>query len=179
MIRYALFPYVPKRHLSRASFEEMALHYMILGFKDGYNVYTRWAVRQFALAMAEMDLHGVAIACIPASTRYSHVRRWKRFADSLCRMTGAVNGFPHVHVSGSRSRVHITGDRSDSQNIKHYVDIEHGFFRGRTVIVIDDICTTGQTSLAFVEALRNAGATVPMVICLAKTKPYGSIGVPY
>lgn len=170
MIRYALFPYVPKRHLCRASFEEMALHYMILGFKDGYNIYTRWAVRQFALAMAEMDLRDVAIVCLPASTWYSHVRRWKRFAESLCAMTGAVNGFPHVHVSGSRSRVHITGDRSDCQNIKHYVDIEPEFFRGRTVIVIDDICTTGQTSQSFVDALRAAGATVPLVLFLAVTK---------
>ena len=172
MLRYALFPYVPKRFLCRASFEEIVLHYMILGFKDGMNVHTRWAVRQFALAMADMDLSDVAIVCIPASTGYSHVRRWKRFAESLCRMTGAVNGFPHVHVSGSRSRVHITGDRSESQNIKHYVDIEPEFFRGRRVIVIDDIVTTGQTSRTFTATLSNAGATVTMVLCLAKTKCY-------
>ena len=175
MIRYALYPYIPKRRLRRASFEELEVQFRILGFKDGLNIYTRWAVREFARAMTGMDLHEATVVCIPARTRYSNVRRWKRFSDLLCRATGATDGFPHVHVSGSRTRVHITGDHSVCQNIKHYVDIEHEFFRGRTVIVIDDICTTGQTSLTFVEALRNAGATVPVVICLAKTQPYRSI----
>jgi predicted amidophosphoribosyltransferase len=169
MIRYALFPYVPKRMLGRASFREMVLHYMILGFKDGFNVHTRWAVRQFAMAMADMDLTDVAVVCLPASTPYSHARRWKRFSSELCRLTGATDGYPHVHVTASRSRIHITGDRSECQNARHYADIEPGFFRGRTVIVIDDICTTGQTSQAFVNELMNAGATVPLVMFLART----------
>ena len=166
----ALFPYVPKRLLCRASFEEIVLHYMILGFKDGMNVHTRWAVRMFALAMADMDLHDVAIVCIPACSWHSHVRRWKRFTESLCRITGAVNGFPHVLVSGRRARVHITGELELATNIKHYVQIDAAFFRGRKVIVIDDICTTGRSSDAFIAAMQASGATVTMAMFLAKTK---------
>lgn len=170
MLCYALFPYVPKRFLCVASFEEIALHYMILGFKDGRNVHTRWAARQFAQALTAINLSDVVVVCIPASTQWSHIRRWKRFSQMLCRLTGAIDGFDRVHVSGSRKRAHITGEHELATNIKHYVHIDADWFRGRKVLVIDDICTTGRSSQAFIGAMEAAGATVTMAMFLAKTK---------
>ena len=145
---------------------------MILGFKDGRNVYTRWAAKLFAQALDFMDLSDTVIVCIPASTRFSHVRRWKMFADLLCRRTGAINGFDRIQVSGSRKRAHITGDYELATNIKHYVHIDAEYFRNRKVLVIDDIYTTGQSSAAFIAAMQAAGATVTMAMFLAKTRRY-------
>lgn len=172
MMSFALFPYVPKRFLCVASFEEIALHYMILGFKDGRNVHTRWAARQFAQALTAINLSDVVVVCIPASTQWSHVRRWRRFSQMLCRLTGAVDGFDRIQVSGSRKRAHITGECELSTNIKHYVHIDADWFRGRKVMVIDDIYTTGRSSQAFIGAIEAAGATVVMSMFLAKTKHY-------
>ena len=169
---FALFPYVPKRHLCVASFEEIALHYMILGFKDGRNVHTRWAARQFAQALTAINLSDVVVVCIPASTQWSHVRRWRRFSQMLCRLTGAVDGFDRIQVSGSRKRAHITGEHELATNIKHYVHIDADWFRGRKVLVIDDIYTTGRSSQAFIGAIEAAGATVVMSMFLAKTKRF-------
>ncbi len=172
MFKYALLDYFPKRMLHLASFDQQLASHMILGFKDGRNVYTRWAARLFAQALSFMDLTDTVIVCIPASTRFSHVRRWKMFADLLCRRTGAINGFDRVQVCGSRKRAHITGECELATNIKHYVHIDADFFRGRKVMVIDDICTTGQSSAAFIAAMESAGATVTMAMFLAKTKRY-------
>ena len=172
MLCYALFPYVPKRFLCVASFEEIALHYMILGFKDGRNVYSRWAARQFAGALAATDMKDVVIVCIPASTTAAHVRRWKRFSSELCRLTGAVNGFDRVQVSGSRKRAHLTGDYELATNIKHYVHIDNDFFRGKRVLVIDDIYTTGQSSAAFIDAMQAVGADVLGALFLGRTKRF-------
>lgn len=172
MMSFALFPYVPKRFLCVASFEEIALHYMILGFKDGRNVHTRWAARQFAQALTAINLSDVVVVCIPASTQWSHIRRWKRFSQMLCRLTGAVDGFDRIQVSGSRKRAHITGEHELATNIKHYVHIDADWFRGRKVLVIDDIYTTGRSSQAFIGAIEAAGATVVMSMFLAKTKRF-------
>ena len=172
MFKYALLDYFPKRKLHRASFDQQLAHYMILGFKDGRNVYTRWAAKLFAQALDFMDLSDTVIVCIPASTRFSHVRRWKMFADLLCRRTGAINGFDRIQVSGSRKRAHITGDYELATNIKHYVHIDAEYFRNRKVLVIDDIYTTGQSSAAFIAAMQAAGATVTMAMFLAKTRRY-------
>lgn len=172
MIKFALLDYLPQRMLHRSSFEQQLADHMILGFKDGRNVYTRWAARLFARALSAMDLSDTVIVCIPASTRYSNVRRWKRFSDILCRLTGAIDGFDRIQVSGSRKRAHITGDYELATNIKHYVHIDAEYFRGRKVLVIDDIYTTGQSSAAFIAAMQAAGATVTMAMFLAKTRRY-------
>ena len=170
MFKYALYDYVPQRFLRRTSEEQKILNYMILGFKDGRNVYSRMFAKQFARTLSAVDMSNVVVVCVPASTRYSHVRRWKQFSAMLCRLTGAIDGFDRVQVSGSRKRAHVTGDYELATNIKHYVHIDAGFFRGKKVLVIDDIYTTGQSSTAFIGAMQAAGATVVMAMFLAKTK---------
>lgn len=174
MMKYALYDYLPKRYQRRATFEQKDICRMILGFKDGRNVYSRWAARQFARALAAMDLSDVTIVCIPASTKCANIRRWKRFSSELCRLTGAVDGFDRVQVSGSRKKAHITGDYELCTNIKHYVHIDADFFRGRKVLVIDDIYTTGQSSSAFIGAMQAAGADVLMALFLGRTKHFCS-----
>ncbi len=170
MLKYALFEYIPKRFLHRASFEQQDVSRMILGFKDGRNVYSRWAARLFAKALAATDMSEVVIVCIPASTTAAHVRRWKRFSSELCRLTGAVNGFDRVQVSGSRKRAHVTGDYELCTNIKHYVHIDADWFRGKKVLVIDDIYTTGQSSSAFIDAMQAVGADVLGALFLGRTR---------
>lgn len=170
MIKYALYEYVPQRMLKGATTEDIITHLMVLGFKDGRNVYTRWAARQFAYALSLMDLTDTVVVCVPASTPWSHTRRWKRFLDILCSRTGAVNGFGYVKVSGSRKRAHVTGDYELCTNIKRYVHMDAERLTGRKVLVIDDIYTTGQSSASFIAALEAAGADVVMAVFLAKTR---------
>ena len=174
MFKYALYDYVPQRFLGRVPLEQKILNMMILGFKDGRNVYSKIFARQMARALSEIDMSNVVVVCVPASTRYSHVRRWKQFSAMLCRLTGAIDGFDRVQVSGSRRRAHITGECELATNIKHYVHIDADFFRGKKVLVIDDIYTTGQSSTAFIGAMQAAGASVVMAMFLAKTRLFSS-----
>lgn len=172
MMKAAIFEYIPKRFLKRATFEQKDTNRMILGFKDGRNVYSRWAARHFAHALGMTDLHDVVIVCIPASTQCAHVRRWKRFTQELCKRTGAINGFDYVQVRGSRKRAHITGDYELATNIKHYVHIDAEYFNNKKVLVIDDIYTTGQSSRSFIAAMEAAGADVVLAMFLAKTRQH-------
>ena len=48
--------------------------------------------------------------------------------------------------------------------------IDDSHFRGKNVIVIDDITTTGKTADAFIDRMVSAGANVRMAFFLAKTK---------
>lgn len=170
MMKYAIFSYIPQRFLKWTSFEEQDVSRMVIGFKDGRNVYTRWAVRQFGMALAALDLTDTVIVCVPASTQYSHIRRWKRFSQLLCKQTGAINGFNHVSVMGDRKRAHITGEYELATNIKHLLKIDADFFRGKNVLVIDDIYTTGRSSEAFISAIEATGANVRLAMFLAKTR---------
>lgn len=170
MFQYAIYDYLPQRYQRRACFEQQDINRRILGFKDGRNVYSRWAARMFAQTLYGHHLKDTVIVCIPASTMCAHVRRWKRFSKLLCEYTGAIDGFGYLQVRGSRKRAHVTGDYELCTNIKHFVDIDADFFRGKKVIVIDDIYTTGQSSRAFIGAMQAVGADVIAALFLAKTK---------
>ena len=134
-MKYALFDYVPRR-FQQISFELQDVRRMILGFKDGRNVYTRWAAKEFARALSAMDMTNTVVVCVPASTMCAHVRRWKLFSKLLCRQTGAIDGFSHVQVCGNRKRAHITGEYELCNNIKHLLNIDA---EGLTAIEVYDI----------------------------------------
>lgn len=172
MMKFAIYDYLPQRFMRRATFEEKDTCRMILGFKDGRNVYSKWAACQFANALRAVDLSNVTVVCIPASSKCAHVRRWKRFSQMLCNLTGAQNGFDHVEIIGSRKRAHKTKDYELATNIKHCIHIDADFFKGRKVLVVDDIYTTGLSSAAFIGAMKAAGADVVMAAFLAKTKSF-------
>lgn len=172
MMKFAIFHYIPQRFLRFSTFEEQDISRKIIGFKDGRNVYTRWAVREFSRALAAIDLTNVVIVCIPASTEYAHVRRWKRFSQMLSAATGAFDGFSHVTLIGNRKRAHITGEYELATNIKHLLDIDAEYFRGKNVLVIDDIYTSGRSSDAFIGAMEATGANVVMAMFLAKTRSF-------
>ena len=131
MFKYALFSYIPRRFWHLASFEQRDVCRIILGFKHGRNIYTRWAVREVSRALALASLKDVVIVCTPASTHYAHVRRWKRFSRMLCKHAGAIDGFDRVQVVGRRKRAHVTGEYELTNNIKQFVHVDTEYFRGK------------------------------------------------
>lgn len=169
MMKYALFDYVPRRRVSRCSFEQQDVNRRILDFKDGRKYATRWAARVMAMALAAIDLTDVVLMPVPASGPYSHARRYKRFLQQLCATCNAVNGYSHLVVRNHREKVHTSGRYDWCSEQQLYIDVDHDFLRGKKVVVIDDICTTCTTANAFITYLQSAGADVCMALFLAKT----------
>jgi phosphoribosylpyrophosphate synthetase len=99
-------------------------------------------------------------------------RRFKEFSNIICERTGAVNGFSHVQVFGHRRKAHIDHVHELADNAEEYIHVDGDFFRGRKVIVLDDIVTTCKTANAFIDRMASAGADVSMVLFLAKTKQF-------
>ncbi|MCR4602451.1 MAG: phosphoribosyltransferase [Prevotella sp.] len=168
MLAYALYEYIPKRRIYKASFEQLDLNRRILDFKDGRNYASRWAAHTMAYALQAVDLSDTVVMCIPAHSQHAYVRRYKRFLSEFCSRSNAVNGFDYVRIHGCREMKHLSAQR-------HYVScmsnasIDAGI-RGRKVLVIDDICTTCSSAATFISCLRAAGAEVVMAMFLARTK---------
>lgn len=168
MIKYALLSYLPKRYLGHATFEQQEDDRHILDFKSGRKWAVEWASRLFIKALSLMDLSDTVIVCIPASCQHSYTRRFRRFSENVCAMTGAVNGFDHIKVIGKREKFHICGEHAAEDNV--WIDAD--FFHGKRILLIDDICTTGRTSDDFREKLEQAGAHIRMAMFLAKTRQF-------
>ena len=172
MFKYALYNYIPQRYLKRASFEEKDLDRKILDFKDGRRYAAKWAAREMARSLALMDLSDTVIVCIPASCKRTNSIRFKWFAEELSNRLGAINGFNHIAVYGNRKKAHITHEHVLADGSNENFHIDEDFFRGKNVIVVDDICTTCKTANAFIERIQSVGANVRMALFLAKTKYY-------
>ena len=168
MFKFALLDYVPQRYLKHASFDVLENDRHILDFKSGRKYATEWASRLVGRAISAMDLTDTIIVCIPASCQQTYTKRFRRFCKSVCAMTGAVNGFEHIKVIGKRGKVHICGEHAAEDNVW----IDEDFFKGKKILLIDDICTTGKTSDQFRERMEQAGAKVRMCMFFAKTKQF-------
>ena len=172
MLKYALFDYIPKRKMRKATFEQQDTTRRVLDFKAGKDYATRWAAREMARAIRHNDLSDTIIVCIPASCRRTNIRRYKQFMEELCELTGAINGFDLVQPTGKRRKAHIDHVHEIADGASECIHINDNELREKKVLVVDDIVTTGKTANAFIDMLQTAGADVRGALFLAKTKNY-------
>ena len=77
------------------------------------------------------------------------------------RLHPSVRTPPKAHID----HVHALAEDTDK-----YIHIDESRFKGKRVIIIDDIVTTCKTANAFVDRMITAGADVRMVLFLGMTK---------
>ena len=137
MLKYALFDYIPKRKMRKATFEQQDTTRRVLDFKAGKAYATRWAAREMARAIRHNDLSDTIIVCIPASCRRTNVRRYKQFMEELCELTGAINGFDLVQPTGKRRKAHIDHVHEIADGASECIHINDNELRGKKVLVVD------------------------------------------
>lgn len=98
--------YYPAR-IRNVGEKEIADRQLVFDFKDG-RAYEEVAQRT-ATAMTER--HGASCANIvfspvPASSSEKNEIRYKAFCQRVCELTGAINGYDYVSVSGERLTIH-------------------------------------------------------------------------
>ena len=90
----------------------------------------------------------------------------------LCELTGAINGFDLVQPMGKRRKAHIDHVHEIADGASECIHFNDNALRGKKVLVVDDIVTTGKTANAFIDMLQSAGADVRGALFLSKTKSY-------
>ncbi len=174
MKTYNFMTYVPQRY-DLAKFKQTAhLGYVrnfIYSFKDG----KKWATDQAAELVSQALLRwygdnckNFVIACVPACSERENRKRFRHFVAVVSKVCGMKSTNGHIRVLGERDALHRTANhmvREEAYNI--YIDKE--FFCGKTVILFDDLITTGTTANRFADLLTQAGATVKGGLFLART----------
>lgn len=120
-------------------------------------------------SFGEEYLQFLTLVCLPASTKVKNAARYYKFSKWLCEETGMENAYDYVHI------VQDGMSKKDPQNttgrsIQPVVEYDKDYFKGRNVLLFDDVVTKGGTMLRYKEALEREGATVIGGFCLGKTK---------
>jgi len=155
---------------------------MLLAYKDrdavGLTTTLATALRS-SLAVAATTAGEAPLVVAVPSTRSASRRRGY---DPLLRLARAAGCRPVpsalMHVRAVRDSVGLTAaDRADNLAGALAVRDDLGpCLRGRTVVIIDDVVTTGATLTEAARALRAVGATVPCAAVIAATRRRGDKG---
>lgn len=140
------------------------------GRRDGLVLLGRW----MALAAAELatDEHLI----VPVPLHYFRLLRrgfnqsaW--LAGSLARLTGArlgVDVLKRTRSTPIQGGLSVDGRRRNVQGAFRVRKSREGLVKGRKILLVDDVLTTGATAEACARALRRAGASCVDVVTLAR-----------
>ena len=146
----------------------------IFDFKDGCNQsrVARFVAKELVRRFGRKVVN-VVFSCVPASSQERNESRNKAFSALVCQLSGAIDGFSHVKVSGKRSAVHGTKMKKEVRAKRleedKTIEVDANFFKNKMVCVWDDVVTTGTSFCAYAAQLEKAGARVTNGIFLGKT----------
>lgn len=164
-----LCKYFPSR-IRNVGEKERADRQLVFDFKDG-RAYEEVAQRT-ATQMSETygkECANIVFSPVPASTCEKNVIRYKAFCQRVCELTGAINGFDHVSVSGERLTIHENRKNEKEVRKVNIIEFDDVFFKGKSVLVFDDVITKGLSYAVYANQLENLGANVLGGLFLART----------
>lgn len=177
MRKFYFFNYIPFRY-PMVTEEEERIRDFVHGFKDGDKQVGKQVadlVVDEILSQYGSGSSNLLFVCVPASDSIKNTKRFSYFSKLVSTKLGQENAYRHIHVTGFRESKHLNADHTVHDTSCYQVVIDNHFFKGKKVILFDDLITTGMSSTLFKSRLEEAGADVISCIFLAKTTP----GLPY
>lgn len=111
-------------------------------------------------------LNKLTLVCIPASSEENTYARFYEFSKLLCKNTGMENSYDKILVLKSKIERRYGGTSIDTD----YLQFDNTFFRGRYIVLFDDIITRGDSMSLFKLKMQQLGATVIAGVSIGKTK---------
>lgn len=102
-------------------------------------------------------------------------KRWRRGFNQAALLAGEIGRRTHLPVSNALRRVKNTAAQAGLTNAKRRSNVSGAFraknqiaLRGKKVLLIDDVLTTGATAASCARALKAAGAAEVTLLTLAR-----------
>lgn len=110
------------------------------------------------------DISKLTLVCLPSSKAVVTRRRYEDFSEMLCRDLGMDNAYSHVRVTKDGEAKHTGGTIPAEYAIDDY------YFKGRYVLLFDDVITSGKTLYKWTSKLESAGAKVIGAVSIGRTR---------
>ena len=106
----------------------------------------------------------IVFSCVPASSAEKNELRYKEFSARVCELSGTVDAYQHVSVTGERLTVHEhRKDKEKTVSKVRIIDFDEAFFKGK------DVLSTGNSWAAYGSQLEQLGANIVGGFFLGKT----------
>lgn len=160
-----LMEYLPMRY--SASYQQQCDRKSVFQFKDGNcsdEIFNRLV--NTIRSIAGYNTSSYVLCFIPASAQWKTNRRYQSLARRLTTATGVNCTLAGISTKEDRESGHIAGKSADpTENFQFNAEI----FRGKKVILMDDVITRGTTFCRTANRLLNLGAGSVEGMFIAKT----------
>ena len=106
----------------------------------------------------------LTLVCIPASSNSKNKLRYEDFSQQLCSRTGMTNSFDKITITCDATPKHEGGTGMPT------LEFDNAFFKGKYIVLFDDVVTSGKSMIRFKQRLESLGAKVICAISIGKTK---------
>lgn len=163
----AFYQYLPTRY--EADKNQWAVRNLVWAFKAGRrsSIVAR-LVASYLRKTFGADCSNLTFVCIPASSAEKTISRYQAFCEEVSVISGCINGFGAVRVSGQRMAIHESRTAKRVEDT-HVVYFDRQALEGRRCIVFDDVITRGGSFARFSRGLEMFGASVVAGLFLAQT----------
>ena len=127
---------------------------------------TRLLKKKLLSTFEANSLKYLTLVCIPASSQIKTEARYKDFSDKICGELGMINAYPHISVVVEREERHLGGTSMNTSQLS----FDEDFFKGKYVLLFDDVITRGDSMRTFKRKMESLGAVVVGGLSLGKTK---------
>lgn len=157
--------YLPMRVRNFGTEEQKELSWLVNEFKEG----RKDATAYYLTAIARLGISGnMTILFMPCSNERNYYLRFTPLAKQLARykeLHPALYGMTYIACRKSK---HKSLDRSQI-SVSSNIVIDANVVGKQNCILIDDVCTTGNSIRAHIAELKNYGVRVVGVVCLGRT----------
>lgn len=157
--------YYPKRYGIYLNFEQSCACKDLLDFKDGQAD----GVDFFSSGIATLNpAPGTVVLFMPCSAGWKYWKRFKGISNHIRNQCpDLASGISYLKYTGERQSLHLQKGRADIQMEKNYELTEN--LKGKEIIIVDDLLTTGKSLNAFKEEVEKKGGKVVGAIFAAHT----------
>lgn len=167
---FYIHDYVPVSQKSVATIEQRKTANMVFRFKEGF--YIPFMVKVFTLAMERLRIithhkENTILIPIPASTKERNINRFSRLLQAICGRLKIENGFDAVSILSDRPQLKGSCPSVDKLSNLSFCMKR---IKGKNVILMDDILTTGSGFTQMKHKMIELGAVAVTGVFLARTK---------
>jgi predicted amidophosphoribosyltransferase len=161
-----ILEYIPKRYIGLSN-KQLQDRNAVYSFKNGNcPQYAKELLLERIKTKTSSDPSSWVVCFIPASTKAKHLRRYSELSSYLNANLRCPVVLDGIDVAYDRESGHLSGK---SNNPSENMSFNESRFKGKKVVLIDDVRTRGTTFQTVADKMSNLGAQTVYGIFLAQT----------